>query len=162
MCGRSAEALPLFEQVVIIGGTLEEGPLLKGEGYLLAGNLEEASACAEQALRLSRTHKAQGHEAWSLRLLGAIALHGDPPEGELAETHYRHVLALADGLGMRPLQAHCHAGLGTLYSRRGWVGQAGAELSAAIALYRTMDMTFWLPQAAAALVQLSCRGGKSP
>ena len=58
---------------------------------------------------------------------------------------------------MRPLQAHCHHGLGTLYSRRGWVEQADAELSAAIALFRTMDMTFWIPQAEAALVQLAAR-----
>jgi hypothetical protein len=119
--------------------------------------LEQASACAEQALTLSQTRKAQGHETWSLRLLGAIALHGNPPEGELAETHYRQALALADELGMRPLQAHCHAGLGTLYSRRGWVEEAGAELSAAIALYRTMDMTFWLPQTEAVLAQLTAR-----
>jgi tetratricopeptide (TPR) repeat protein/class 3 adenylate cyclase len=154
LCGRSTEALPLFERVVTIGGTPEEEPLLKGEGYLLAGNLEEASAFAEQALTLSRTGKARGHEAWSLRLLGAIALHGNPPEEELAETHYRHALALADELGMRPLQAHCHDGLGTLYSRRGWVEQADTELSAAIALYRTMDMTFWLPQAEETLAQV--------
>ena len=41
---------------------------------------------------------------------------------------------------MRPLQAHCHLGLGTLY--------------ATIALYRAMAMTFWLPQAEAALAQV--------
>ena len=43
-------------------------PIRKGEGYLLAGNLEEASTLAERALALSRTHKARGNEAWSLRL----------------------------------------------------------------------------------------------
>ena len=32
--------------------------------------------------------------------------------------------------------------------------QARAELSTAIALYRTMDMTFWLPQAEATLTQV--------
>ena len=32
--------------------------------------------------------------------------------------------------------------------------QARAELSAAIALYRAMDMTFWLPQAEAALMRM--------
>ena len=35
----------------------------------------------------------------------------------LAEDHYRHALALAEELGMRPLQAHCHRSLGTLYAR---------------------------------------------
>jgi len=52
---------------------------------------------------------------------------------------------------MRPLVAHCHLGLGTLYGRMGRVEPARAKLSAAIELYRAMDMTFWLPQAEAAL-----------
>jgi hypothetical protein len=80
-----------------------------------------------------------------------------PPDVEPAETHYRHALALAEELGMRPLQAHCRYGLGTLYARIGQQQQAHAELSTAIALYRAMDMTFWLPQAEAALVQLEGR-----
>ena len=55
---------------------------------------------------------------------------------------------------MRPLQAHCHRGLGTLYAKTGQAEQARVELSAAIALYRAMDMAFWLPQAEAALAQV--------
>jgi len=57
-------------------------------------------------------------------------------------------------MGMRPLQAHCHRGLGTLYATIGQREQAHAELSAAIDLYRAMDMTFWLPQTEAALAQM--------
>ena len=56
---------------------------------------------------------------------------------------------------MRPLQAHCHRGLGTLYAAAGQREQARTELAAAIELYRAMDMTFWLPQAGAALAQLA-------
>jgi hypothetical protein len=55
---------------------------------------------------------------------------------------------------MHPLQAHCHLGLGTLYAKMDWHEQARTELSTAIALYRTMDMTFWLPQAEATLTQV--------
>jgi class 3 adenylate cyclase len=66
---------------------------------------------------------------------------------------------LAVELGMRPLQAHCHLGLGILSIRTGQREQAQAELSAAIDLYRAMDMTFWLPQAEAALVQMKGRSG---
>ena len=55
---------------------------------------------------------------------------------------------------MRPLQAHCHRGLGTLYATIGQQEQARAELSAAIVLYRAMDMTFWLPQTEATLAQV--------
>jgi len=56
-------------------------------------------------------------------------------------------LVLAAELGMRPLQAHRHRGLGTLYLKTAQREPACAALSAAIALYRAMDMTFWLPQA---------------
>jgi len=63
----------------------------------------------------------------------------------------------AEALGMRPLQAHCHLGLGTLYARTGQRQQAQAALSTAIDLYRAMDMTFWLPQAEAALAQVEGR-----
>ena len=55
---------------------------------------------------------------------------------------------------MRPLVAHCHLGLGMLYLKRGKGEQARHELFAAIELYRAMDMTFWLPQAETALVQV--------
>ena len=47
---------------------------------------------------------------------------------------------------MRPLQAHCRRGLGTLYARRGQWAQARTELGAARDLYQAMAMTFWLPQ----------------
>ena len=55
---------------------------------------------------------------------------------------------------MRPLVAHCHLGLGTLHSRMGQVDQARTDLAAAIALYRVMDMTFWLPRAETALADV--------
>jgi hypothetical protein len=71
-----------------------------------------------------------------------------------AVAHYQQALALAEELGMRPLQAHCHHGLGRLYCQIGQVEQVRAALAAAIDLYRVMAMTFWLPQAKAALAQV--------
>jgi Flp pilus assembly protein TadD len=56
---------------------------------------------------------------------------------------------------MRPLQAQAHRGLGILYTQIGRRQQAREELSAAMALYRAMEMQFWLPQAEAALVQVA-------
>ena len=76
------------------------------------------------------------------------------PEVELAEAHYRQACALAKELGMRPLVAHCHRSLGTLYATTGQREQARTELSTAIEMYRAMDMTFWLPQTEAALAQM--------
>ena len=58
---------------------------------------------------------------------------------------------------MRPLQAHCHLGLGTLYANINQREQARSELSTAIALYCSRDMTFRLPQAEATLAHVEGR-----
>jgi uncharacterized protein HemY len=60
-------------------------------------------------------------------------------------------MANAEGLGMRPLVAHCHLGLGKLARRAGDVVKAREHLRTATAMYREMDMGFWLTQAAAEL-----------
>jgi class 3 adenylate cyclase/tetratricopeptide (TPR) repeat protein len=129
-----------------------------GEAHLRAGSLEEAHALAERAQAHAREHQERGHQAYALRLLGEIAARREPPHVEEAETHYRQALALAEELGMHPLLAHCHHGLGTLYAKFGQREQARAELSAAIELYRAMEMTFWLPQAEALLAQVGAAG----
>ena len=56
---------------------------------------------------------------------------------------------------MRPLQAHCRRGLGTLYATFGQQEQARRELTTAIEMYRSMEMTFWLPETEAALAQVA-------
>jgi tetratricopeptide (TPR) repeat protein len=128
--------------------------LALGEAQLLAGHLEEAQALAEQAQVFARARQERGHQAYALRLLGDRMARHEPPGNAPAEAHYQQALALAEELGMRPLQAHCHLGLGILYATIGQREQARAELSTAIAMYRTMEMTFWLPQAEAALAQV--------
>ena len=45
--------------------------------------------------------------------------HTNPPDAAQAEAHYQQALALAEELGMRPLVAHCHHGLGRLYGQIG-------------------------------------------
>jgi tetratricopeptide (TPR) repeat protein len=128
-----------------------------GEAHLLAGRLEDAHALAERALALTREHQERGHQAYALRLLGEVAVRHDPPERTLAEAHYREALALAEELGMRPLVAHCHRGLGTLYSRVERLEEARAALSTALHMYRTMEMSLWLPQAETTLAQIGER-----
>jgi len=158
LTGRVVEALPLLEQAVedistrYIGYTLWVAWL--GETYLLASRTADALTCALRALELSRTYKERGHQAWTLHLLGNITMYRDPPDIDHAQIYYQQALALAEELGMRPLQAHCHRGLGTLYATLGQQEQARAELSTVIEMYRAMDMTFWLPQTEAALAQV--------
>ena len=160
LVGRTAEALPLLDQMLerVATGNPMLFPALVltelSEACLLVGRLDEASELAERLLDLCRTHTGRGYQAHALRLLGDVAAHREPPDVDQAAAHYRQALALAEEVGMRPLQAQCHLGLGTLYAQTGQRQQAHAALSAAIDLYRAMDMIFWLSQAEAALAQV--------
>jgi class 3 adenylate cyclase/tetratricopeptide (TPR) repeat protein len=163
LAGRVADAVSLLTQAMEQAVASEAGRyqalchLSLGETHLVDCRLEEAHTLADQALALAGERHERGHEASALRLLGDIMVQHKPSEVEPAEAYYQQALALAEELGMRPLQAHCHRGLGTLYIKMGRREQARAELFAAIDLYRAMDMTFWLPQAEAALVQAEGR-----
>jgi tetratricopeptide (TPR) repeat protein len=158
--GRLAEALPLLEQAVELSRSRAQGGYaLSSQGWLaeaywLDGRSEEGLQLAEQALDGARTRGQRGFEAWALRLLGDMASQSTPVQVEQAEAYYGEALTLADELGMRPLQAHCHLGLGTLYARIGRRDEARAALAVALDLYRTLEMTFWLSQAEAALTQV--------
>ena len=113
-----------------------------------------ATEPAGRALELSLEHKERGHQAWALRLLGEIHSHRGLLDAQQAEASYQQALALAEELGMRPLQAHCHRGLGILYGTLGQQEPARAELSLAIELYKAMEMAFWLPEAERALAEV--------
>jgi tetratricopeptide (TPR) repeat protein len=165
LSGRVTEALPLLEQVLAVEQSLPASirrsaslfPVWLGEGYVLAGRLEEAMQLGEQAHEVTRTRKQKGSQAYTLRLLGDIAAHHTPPAVQEAERQYREALALAEAIGMRPLQAHCHSGLGMLYAKLGQREQARTALATAVDLYAAMKMTFWLPEAEAALIQVEER-----
>ena len=122
-----------------------------GEAYLLADQVEDARACADRAVMLARERGERGHEAWALRLLGEAASHRDRPDVATAEPHYGAAMALASELGMRPLVAHCHLGLGKLYRRAGKRPQAKEQLITAMSMFREMDMGFWLQKTEAEL-----------
>jgi hypothetical protein len=94
----------------------------------------------------------RAHEAWSFRLLGEIASHGDRRDVEQAQAHYRDALALADELGMRPLVAHCHFHLGKLLRTAPRPERARQHLATATTMYREMGMRGWLDQADAELL----------
>jgi tetratricopeptide (TPR) repeat protein len=163
LSGRVTEALPLLERALElrrppdIWAASSLLPVWLGEGYVLAGRLEEAMPLGQQALEVTRTQKQRGYQAYALRLLGDIAAYRTPPAVEEAERYYCEALALAEAIGMRPLQAHCHSGLGMLYAKLDQREQARAALATAVDLYCAMDMTFWLPKAKAVLAQVEAR-----
>ena len=161
--GRLAEGRALLEEGISV--TLRTGALQNYSRWIawlsevsrLAGHGAEAWQHARQALDLARQQKAHGDEARALHQLGVVQAHAGPPEVAPAEASYQQALTLAEELGMRPLQAHCHRGLGTLYAQLGQQEQARSALSTAIEMYRGMEMTFWLPETEAALAQVKGR-----
>jgi tetratricopeptide (TPR) repeat protein len=163
LAGHIAEAIPLldqaFAQVTSRRTMFEPGLSLAwlSEALLLTGRIHEAITLARRALEYACAHKERGDEALALRLLGEITVYGDPLAVTEAETYYSRALGLAQELSMRPLQAHCHRGLGSLYGKKGRQEQAHAAISTALELYGAMKMTFWLPQAEAVLAQVAGR-----
>ena len=82
-------------------------------------------------------------KAHALCLAGDVASNGG---AEDADGYYREALASADELGMRPLVAQCHLGLGRPLPAHGQTGPGREHLTIATAMYREMDINFWLQQ----------------
>jgi class 3 adenylate cyclase/tetratricopeptide (TPR) repeat protein len=160
LSGRIADGLALLEDAVrlheSVGFAYYHSLIVAylAEAYLLAGRLDDARACGDKALKLARERGERGFEAWCLRSLGEIAAHADPPDLEPAMERYDQALARAEELGMRPLVAHCHLGLGKLHRHTGQSHQAHAHLADAMAIYRDLDIQFWLQEAAAEMRQM--------
>ncbi|HEX2483065.1 MAG TPA: hypothetical protein VHQ69_14405, partial [Methylomirabilota bacterium] len=121
------------------------------EALLLTGELQDAHRAADTALSLARATGERGTEAETLRVLGAIAAAGSPPDLEMGATCCQQGLTLASELGMLPLVAHCHLALGKLYRGNDDRTQAEEHLATATTMYREMDMNFYLAQAKALL-----------
>jgi DNA-binding SARP family transcriptional activator/tetratricopeptide (TPR) repeat protein len=125
--------------------------LLLGEACLQAGRADEARDLAERSLATAERNGERGTQARSLWLLGEIAARAEPEAMEEAARRYREALALATELGMRPLAAGCHLGLGRLYRRRGKRPEGEEHLFTATTMYRKMSMRLGLEQAEAEL-----------
>jgi tetratricopeptide (TPR) repeat protein len=168
--GRAADAVPLLEEAVEALTAMRTLALRSlsitflAETYLVLGRIAEAREQGEQAVALARAHQERGWEAWGLKLLGDVHAHRpavfdqggiDRSGAERAGNTYRQALALATELGMRPLVAHCHFGLGKLHAGIGRREEARQHLVAATRLYREMDMRFWLEKAEMQMAQLA-------
>ncbi len=160
LSGRLTEAIQLLEQAseeaVSNGDMVYHARRVSylSEAYLRSGCPEDANVHALQALEFAKVHHTRSDQAYVQRLLGDIAMHRNPSAISEAEAHYKQALGLAKELGLRPLQAHCHASLGMLYRQNGVSERARAELSTAIRMYRDMDMLFWLPKAEETLAEV--------
>jgi tetratricopeptide (TPR) repeat protein len=124
-----------------------------GRTQLLLARSADARRLADRAFARSRSRPADA--AHALHLRGDVSMHPDAFDPENAEADYREAMMLATPLAMRPLVAHCHAGLGKLYRRTEKREQAQKHLVTATKMYREMGMTFWLEKAEAEITGLT-------
>ena len=135
--GALAAAFPLLEQAVeqvasmrtMLGHVISVARLsevsLLAAAWRMPGSSPHGLSISPKSTRNEATRP--GHTG-----SGDSLVHGDPVEVAQAEDHYRQARALAEELGMRPLLAHCHLGLGTLHSQVGRREQARTELATAM------------------------------
>jgi class 3 adenylate cyclase len=160
--GRVVEGVALLQEAVARGPrendvTTALAYVWLGEALLVAGRLHEAAAVTRRALELSRQRQERGQEARALRCLGELEMRrgGD---ASVALSRHRDALAIANQTSMRPLVAHCHAGLAKLYRRTARSeqehDQAQEHLALATTMYREMGMTYWLEKLEAGMRSL--------
>ena len=160
LMGRSAQAVQILEEAVK-PQNLDVSAIpsiyprtLLAEAYNLEGQIERAIKTAEEALSNSRRTGLQGFGAWAFFVMAKIQSNCGTELMERAVESYHQAMDQAKELSMRPLLAHCHLGLGQLFRATGRIKEAQTPIQAAVDLYRSMGMNFWLPQAEAALGQI--------
>jgi class 3 adenylate cyclase/tetratricopeptide (TPR) repeat protein len=162
LAGRTAESFPLLHEAldlhVTMRGTATQSARLVSlaQGHLLAGDAAEAVSLATRALDLAGKHREGGYLAYAHGTLGEAFMALRSPDYPRAEEHWHAAAALSRDLGMRPLAARCHLGLGTLYTLLGRPDSA-ERLTTAVALLAEMEMPLWLTQAEAELRRVTTR-----
>ncbi|MBI3628695.1 MAG: AAA family ATPase [Candidatus Rokubacteria bacterium] len=165
--GRIEEALSYLErgirehERVGLKTELAHSYICGADGQRLAGHLVAAKTLAQRGLGLATALGEAANEARALLTLADTLAVDEPPDADVARAHYQRAMALATELGMRPLVAHCHFGLGRLHRRAGEPEPAQEHLATARTMYRDMGMRFWLEKAEAEIRQpdRAYRGG---
>jgi len=152
---RLGEAEKVVEQQVRRGNLIHVPAVcqLLGRACVVLGRIENAQRVAQQAMEGCARRPETLPQV--LLVLADIAGHPDRLDPEVSERLYREAIVVAEGQGRRPIIAHCHFGLGTLYRRTGKRKLAQEHLTAAMTMYREMDMRFYLEQAEAELHNLA-------
>jgi tetratricopeptide (TPR) repeat protein len=160
MLGRARDAVRPLEQAVQEAternqaASLPQMRLFLAETYLLAEQLEQARTAGALALDLSRAQQDRGHEAHALRLLADVSSRETSSDVEAAAHLYGQADTIARELGMRPLSARCHLGLGLLRPKNQVREEALRHLSDASRELDEMGMVLWLSPVRAALDRL--------
>jgi tetratricopeptide (TPR) repeat protein len=156
LSGRMAEGLAQLDQAIGTHEALSAGGIVHSivavhlaEACVLTGRREQAVTLAARALALARQRGQRAYEGWALRLVAELASSDATRELEPTTTRWHEAMAVAIELEMRPLVAHCHAGLARLCRGAGQRDQAEQHLTTAASMYRELEMPFWLQRLSA-------------
>ncbi|MGI9407867.1 MAG: hypothetical protein ACR2O4_15940, partial [Hyphomicrobiaceae bacterium] len=117
-----------------------------GEALLLGNETNNALSVTNQALALARKRGETGHQAYCTRLLADIASHPEQGGSQAALEQYKKALKSAKKLGMRPLEAHCHLGIGNVHKTLGDRKEVEKHADIAATIARDLGMKFWQDQ----------------
>jgi class 3 adenylate cyclase len=156
--GRAREGLPLLLEAQRDGTYRFGGKynwayhyMALAQTYLGLHDLAAARKAIGDAQGICETTGELAHLAWALKLRGDIEI-ADPSAGAApAGDAYRRAMALAEQCGLRPLLAHCQAGLAGLHDKAGVPDLAAWHRAAADALFDELGMPRWRSAGAASL-----------
>jgi tetratricopeptide (TPR) repeat protein len=144
--GRATEGLALLEQAVAhadlmhVSASYSMWLTYLGHAQLCLGRAAEAQHTAEAAIERARERSERGHGAWALLLLASARVSAGSAGAEAIEKMFEPAVDLARGLGMRPLLAHCHAGLADAADRLGSPERAAEARGAAQQIRKEIGM----------------------
>ncbi len=150
---RLAQAIQAAEPIGYTISLWAQYGIVSASMYLAVGNLTEAHAEATRGFALATAKNARGYQAPLLRLQAEVVTRREPGEFDKAFQYAQQSVSLATELGMRPELAHGYLALGRTYRSTGDHARAREHLTAAINMFRDMEMPFWLEQAHAEMLE---------
>ena len=160
LLGNPDAVLPILEEAVKSHkSNLSTAPAIYpltalAEVYHLKGQTKKAINNLEKAFEIFKQKGERGFGAWALYHMAKIQSQGESEQVQQATQSFRQAKKQAVELGMRPLLAHCHNGLGQVYIIEGKTSDARSELATALDLYRSMGMDHWMPQVQSAFKEI--------
>lgn len=116
------------------------------EILLELGQIEEAKSAAEESLGYGETGDRYGEHVAN-RVLGAVFARPPFQDWAKCESHFAKSVRIAEGQKARPEIAMTRFRHAEALEARGDLERAGEELAQATALFRKMDMAWWLGKA---------------
>ena len=119
------------------------------EAQLLDGKIAEAEALATENLQMVESTGQRTGQCISYRVLAMAAAKKEAPDWNSVDKIIVTFLSLAEKRGERPHLAITHFRYAELLQQKGDLPHAREQLGQATALFREMEMTWWLEQAEA-------------